>query len=141
MLPHDEELGNELLRGVRVHNFIPKGSAEAYVSVLKPEYLRYYHQRISGEPLIPVDYGQWEGYAREQIPWFPTVSTELCNGCIACIEVCPKGVFKSDGAGKVFVVDPFLCIVGCCFCKGACQPKAILMPKSDMLNSYRHARK
>lgn len=140
-LPHAPELPGLLIAGVRKQNYVPKTALESFSEALKLEYLRFYHQRLSGKPLTPRDYGQWEGHPREQIPWFPTVSRELCNGCGACIEICPKQVFAKEDSGKVFVVDPFLCIVGCCFCKSACQPKAILMPKSDMLNTYRFAKK
>ncbi|HOE34400.1 MAG: ferredoxin family protein [Chloroflexi bacterium] len=141
VLPYDSELAGKLVAGVRKHNYIPKAAIESYQEALKLEYLRFYHQRKSGKPLAPRDYGLWEGRPREQIPWFPIVSRDLCNGCGACIEICPKGVFVKEDSGKVFVADPFLCIVGCCFCKSACEPKAILMPKQDMLNAYRISKK
>jgi hypothetical protein len=31
--------------------------------------------------------------------------------------------------------------VGCCFCKSACDPQAILMPQREMLDQYRHMRR
>ena len=64
-----------------------------------------------------------------------------CNGCGKCIEVCPKDVFVQNENGKVVVVEPFLCIVGCCFCKSACDPEAIMMPKREMLDHYRHGQR
>ncbi len=74
-------------------------------------------------------------------PWFPTVSLELCTGCGKCLEVCPKDVFEATKDGKVEVVEPFLCIVGCCMCKSACDPRAILMPERSMLDQYRHGQR
>ncbi len=138
--PADAELASALIKGVRKHNFIPKTAQPDYQTVLQREYLKYHHARKNGKAVVARDYGQWEGHPREHIPWFPTVSADLCNGCGACIKICPKDVFEMDENGKVIVIEPFLCIVGCCFCKSACDPKAILMPKLDMLNTYRHNR-
>lgn len=138
--PGDDELGMVLLKGVRKHNFVPKPAVASYQEVLTREYKKYYAERSGGDAVVARDYGQWEGYPREQIPWFPGVSADLCNGCGKCLEVCPKDVFDQKEDGKVEVVEPFLCIVGCCFCKSACDPQAILMPQREMLDQYRHMR-
>ena len=136
--PNDEAIGDKIIKGVKKHNFVPKPAIKDYQDVLRREYLKYYLTRTGGESPVTRDYGQWEGYPREHIPWFPTVSEELCNGCGKCIEVCPKDVFEQQENGKVIVIEPFLCIVGCCFCKSACDPEAILMPQREMLDQYRH---
>jgi len=139
--PGDDSTAEKIIIGVRKHNFIPKPAIKDYREVLQREYQKYYQLRGSGESIKPRDYGQWEGYPREHIPWFPAVSEDLCNGCGKCIEVCPKDVFEQNENGKVVVVEPFLCIVGCCFCKSACDPEAILMPKRDMLDHYQHGQR
>jgi len=139
--PDDMDIDEMLLRGVRQHNFVPKPAVPDYQAVIGSEYQKYYQKRSVGEAVASRDYGQWEGYPREQIPWFPVVSAELCNGCLKCIEVCPKDVFAEEENGKVAVVEPFLCIVGCCFCKSACDPQAILMPNKEMLDQYRHGQR
>ena len=139
--PSDEDIAQRLIKGVRQHNFIPKPALSDYKTVLMREYQQYHQQRSGGEPTAPRDYGQWQGIPREQIPWFPTVSAELCNGCGNCFEICPKDVFVMDEAGKAVVVEPFLCIVGCCLCKGVCDPAAILMPEKSMLDTYRHGQR
>ena len=139
--PTDENTGKKIIKGVKEHNFIPKPAIEDYQEVLEREYLKYYRARNNGETPGDRDYGQWENIPREQIPWFPTVSEELCNGCGNCLEVCPKDVFEKLENGKVMVVDPFLCIVGCCFCKSACDPHAIMMPNREMLDQYRHGQR
>lgn len=139
--PQDEDIGHKLIMGVRQHNFVPKPAMDDYKLVLKREYQKFYQLKTGGKGAVVKDYGQWEGFPREQIPWFPTVSADLCNGCGNCLEVCPKDVFEMDDAGKAVVVEPFLCIVGCCFCKSACDPEAILMPMREMLDQYRHGKR
>jgi NAD-dependent dihydropyrimidine dehydrogenase PreA subunit len=139
--PHNLDAGDRLINGIRQHNYIPKPALENYRQALLAEYSRF-HQEQSGSAGTAVrDYGTWEGHPREQIPWFPTVSAVLCNGCGKCLDVCPKEVFAKTEDGKVEVVEPFLCIVGCCFCKSACDPEAILMPQKEMLDAFRHGQR
>ena len=139
--PEDEAMDELLLSGVRQHNFVPKPAYEDYKTVIGNEYRKYYRNRLGGKAVVARDYGQWEGFPRERIPWFPVVSADLCNGCLKCIEACPKDVFEEDENGKVVVVEPFLCIVGCCFCKSACDPGAILMPNKEILDQFRHGQR
>lgn len=139
--PEGTKTAEKLILGVRKHNFIPSPALEDYKEVLLREYSQHFRTRMSGRTVKARDYGQWEGYPREQIPWFPAVSEDLCNGCGKCIEVCPKDVFLQREDGKVSVVEPFLCIVGCCFCKSACDPEAIMMPNREMLDQYRHGQR
>lgn len=139
--PGDQDLGVRLIQGVKANNYIPKPALNDYKIVLLEEYHRFYTTKTMGTEVVSRDYGQWEGHPRENIPWFPTVSPELCNGCGKCLEICPKDVFVMDDAGKAVVDEPFLCIVGCCICKSACDPEAILMPAREMLDSYRHGQR
>lgn len=136
--PDDPDTPGLILKGVRKHNFVPKPAVEEYKKVLGREYQLYYQRKAGGKASVARDYGQWEGHPREHIPWFPIVSEDLCDGCGKCIEVCPKDVFEKNEVGKVEVVEPFLCIVGCCFCKSACEPQAIVMPQKEMLDQFRH---
>ncbi|MEG8947527.1 ATP-binding protein [Rosettibacter firmus] len=55
------------------------------------------------------------GIPREEIPWYPTINTDLCNSCGNCIDFCSNDVFK---AGKLYteVVNPYYCVVGCSSC-------------------------
>jgi len=139
--PEDEDLADRLIKGVREHNYIPKPALKDYQVVLMDEYNQFYGVKKGGTGVLSRDYGQWEGHPRENIPWFPTVSPELCNGCEKCLEICPKDVFVMGDTGKALVNEPFLCIVGCCICKSACDPEAILMPTREMLDSYRHGQR
>ncbi|MEA3327124.1 MAG: hypothetical protein U9R53_07415 [Chloroflexota bacterium] len=139
--PEDIDIADRLIAGIRQHNFIPKPAIDNYKIVLKREYQRYYQNRSAGSTGVARDYGVWEGHPREHIPWFPIVSGELCDGCAKCIEVCPKDVFEMNEDNKAVVIEPFLCIVGCCFCKSACDPQAIMMPNRDMLDQFRHGQR
>jgi len=137
MTPADTSLGDDLLNGVRKHNFVPKPAVEVYTTALKREYIKYYKMRVGGKAVVAKNYGTWQGHPREHIPWFPTIASNLCNNCGACLELCAYDVYDKDEKGNVFVIDPFSCIVGCCFCKSVCEPKAILFPSQELLNNYR----
>jgi NAD-dependent dihydropyrimidine dehydrogenase PreA subunit len=139
--PTDADSGEKIITGVRQHNYIPKPAIGDYQDALLREYKKYFRDRSGGKAVVARDYGQWEGFPREHIPWFPVISAELCDGCGKCIEVCPKDVFETNEDGKVEVVEPFLCIVGCCFCKSACTLKAILMPDRNILNQFQHGQR
>lgn len=135
--PNAPETPGLILKGVKEHNFIPKSSTQSYTTTLIQEYQRYYRKRKSGKAIVARNYGTWRGYPREQIPWFPTISPELCTNCGACLDLCAREVYEQDEDGNIWVAEPFLCMVGCCFCKSVCEPKAILMPSQDILNNYR----
>lgn len=135
--PSREDLPERLVEGVRRHNFVPRPAVKDYVDVLGMEYARYHRKKQSGRAVVAREYGTWRGYPRERIPWFPTLSTELCNNCGACLEMCAREVYERNEVGQVFVAEPFLCMVGCCFCKSACEPQALLFPGQEMLKNYR----
>lgn len=137
LTPMDENLTNPLIAGVRQHNFIPKPAVEDYANALRMEYARFYRQKQQGKAVVAHNYGAWRGYAREQIPWFPTISGDLCTNCAACLELCARDVYERDENGRVWVAEPFLCLVGCCFCKSVCEPKALLFPGQEVLKNYR----
>ena len=138
--PDDPQTSTLIVNGTKQKNFIPKPALEGYMIVLTLEYQRYFRKRKSGKAIVARDYGSWRGFPREQIPWFPTISDELCDNCSACLDLCAREVFEQDGEGKIWVSEPFLCLVGCCFCKSVCEPKAILMPDQQILNNYRQTK-
>lgn len=137
LTPADPSLGETLLKGVRKHNFVPKPAEEDYKTALMREFAKYYKMRLSGRAIVAKNYGTWNGYPREHIPWFPTIASDLCNNCGACFELCAHGVYDKDEKGNIFVIDPFSCIVGCCFCKSVCDKNALLFPGQEMLKNYR----
>lgn len=135
--PDDPELPNNLIAGVRVHNYIPKSAMNDYRTALVRAYTHYYAQKSGDESFEIHSYDTWRGYPRESIPWFPTIAEELCTGCGLCLEFCSYGVYEQQPDGKVTVVEPFLCRVGCSSCAAACEPEAILFPPYDLLKDYR----
>lgn len=135
--PDASETPGVVLEGVREHNFVPKSASQSYMHILSQEYQHYFRKRKSGKATVAREYGAWRGFPREQIPWFPTISSKLCNNCGACLELCARNVFEQDEDGRIWVSEPFLCMVGCCFCKSVCEQKAILMPSQNILNNFR----
>jgi len=134
-------LGMELVERARVYkNYIPKPAVDDFAQALLREYRKYVDQRASGGRPQPVNYGTWRGHPREQIPWFPTIATDLCNGCGLCLKLCTYGALGSTPDGKIEVVDPFKCLVGCSSCATVCKPKAITFPPRTMLDAFRPGR-
>lgn len=134
--PTSPELSERLLAGLRQHNFVPRPASQAYANTLTGEYARWHKAKKTGKAIVARDYGKFRGWPREQIPWFPTLSRDLCTDCGACMELCAREVFEKDEAGHIWVAEPFMCMVGCCLCKGVCEPKALLFPSQDILKNY-----
>ena len=139
--PGDVSLGPELVEQARHrHNYVPRRAEDDFAQAMAREYGRYVEQRMIGRKPQPVDYGMWRGRPREHIPWFPTVALDLCNGCGACLEFCSFGVFEATEDGRVEVVEPFRCQVGCSSCANVCPPRAITFPPRDILDTFRPGR-
>ena len=135
--PDEPDLGQELVERARAHNFIPKPAVGEYAEALVREYRQYASLRESGGRIQRADYGTWRGHPRGQIPWFPTVALDLCDGCGACLKFCSFGVYRATPDGKVIVAEPFRCQVGCNMCANACPPRAISFPPRTTLDTYR----
>lgn len=135
--PDDPELSQKLIAGVRLHNYIPRIAIDEYRAALVRAYTHFYAQKSGDENYEVRSYGTWRGYPRETIPWFPTVAAARCTGCDRCLEFCSYGVYEEQADGKVAVVEPFLCRVGCSSCAAVCEPEAILFPPYDLLKDYR----
>ena len=135
--PDEPDLGLELVERARAHNYIPKPTVDEYAEALVREYRQYVSTCACGGRLGRADYGTWRGYPREQIPWFPTVALDLCDGCGACLKFCSSGVYRATPDGKVIVAEPFRCQVGCNMCANACPPRAISFPPRTTLDTYR----
>jgi NAD-dependent dihydropyrimidine dehydrogenase PreA subunit len=136
--PDDSGLGAALIEQARQrHNYIPKPAVDDFAQAMAGEYRRYVEQRLCGCKPKPVDYGTWRGHPREQVPWFPTVALDLCDGCGACLKFCSFGVFETAEDGKIVVAEPFKCQVGCSSCVRVCRPKAITFPPRNILEAFR----
>ncbi len=130
-------LPRELLRRVGRDNYIPRKAKAAFSDALMREYSRYVAQRDSGQSAKRQDYGKWRGYPREQIPWFPVIDQDLCDGCGLCLRICATKALAPTPDGKVDVSDPFKCVVGCSSCANVCRPKAITFPPRSILDSFK----
>ncbi|NTV03140.1 MAG: ferredoxin family protein [Chlorobiaceae bacterium] len=80
---------------------------------------------------------------REEIPWYPTIKPELCNGCGDCKVLCKPGVFElgePDPTGiqrpKLVVGNPYKCLVLCTRCVPVCTSGAIIMPPIDEFEKF-----
>jgi len=138
--PDEAGLGLELVEHARMHNYVPRLAVDDFAQALLHEYRKYVEQRLCGCRPQPMDYGTWRGRPREHIPWFPTVAAELCDGCGVCLRLCKNGVLVATSDGKVEVVEPFKCVVGCETCAHICQPKAITFPPRSILDTFRPGR-
>ncbi len=98
-------------------------------------------QRPGSQPCQRTDYGTWRGYPREQIPWYPSISAELCDGCGECVKFCTFGVYQAAPEGPTTVAEGYKCQVGCSMCTDICPTKAITFPPLSILDPFRPPRK
>ncbi len=138
--PDEADLGPELVKRAQAHNYIPQAAIEDFAQALLREYRKYADQRAGGGKPSPVNYGTWRGHPREHIPWYPMIAAELCDGCGVCLQLCKCGVLVPTTDGKVEVVEPFKCVVGCSSCATICKPKAITFPPRTILSAFRPSR-
>jgi len=129
-LPDEEGLGTELAGRARKHNYIPPPAVDEYARALLREYREYAESPTAG-------YGAWRGHPREHIPWFPTLATDLCDNCGACLKFCSFGVFETAEDGKIVAAEPLKCQVGCSACVTICRPRAISFPPRTILDAFR----
>jgi NAD-dependent dihydropyrimidine dehydrogenase PreA subunit len=133
-----EDLQARLLKTLKELNYIPSTKEKAYASVFLEEYRKFIVLREKGTEEEKKDLGTWRGIPREEIPWFPTIIDDLCDGCQICSQFCSFGVYEyDDKTNKVKVANPFNCEVGCNICALKCKPKAISFPPLAILESFR----
>jgi NAD-dependent dihydropyrimidine dehydrogenase PreA subunit len=133
-----KELENRLLEKFKEHNYIPKVKEESYAQALLEEYEEFCNRKSRGVEEKAKSWGTWQGVPREEVPWFPTIMEELCDGCKLCLNFCSFGVYEyEEKSNKVKVANPFNCQVGCSICALKCKPKAISFPPLAILESFR----
>lgn len=130
-------LGLEIVQQLRRTHYIPGSALQVFAAVLEREYASYLAQKETGAMPHRSNYGTWRGYPREYIPWFPTVNVDLCDGCGVCLRLCASQALAATSDGKVRVVDPMACVVGCSSCANVCKPGAITFPPRSLLDAYK----
>lgn len=131
----DETTAPELLARARQHNYILPAAEAEYAAALLREFRKFCQQQAAG-CACATGYGVWRGHPRETIPWYPTIHTDLCDGCGACLRFCAYGVLAADDDSKVQVVEPFKCVVGCSACARLCKPGALVFPPPEILQTF-----
>jgi len=134
----DESAKEPLLTRLKVLNYIPSAKETTYASAFLNEYKSYCGSDQRRTRAGKKDLRTWQGVPREEIPWYPTIREELCNGCKVCVEFCSFRVYEYDKkTNKVRVANPFNCEVGCSICALKCKPKAIAFPPLAILETFR----
>lgn len=120
-------------------NYIPPKQEKVYAEALLREYSLYYQKRTTGSRIdAKASYGTYQGIPRENIPWYPTVYEEKCDGCKRCFDMCPQKVYYwDDKTNKPKVINPFACVVGCSGCAEVCKLKAISFPPLSILDNLK----
>jgi NAD-dependent dihydropyrimidine dehydrogenase PreA subunit len=132
-----QKLGEKLLVEIKRLNYIPAKAEKDYREALSGEYRIYYikGKTQKGEKIAEPQ-KTYKGIPREQIPWFPTVHQEKCDGCKECLKLCPTGVYMwDDQTQKPLVINPLNCVVGCSNCAIICKRDAIIFPPKTILDT------
>ncbi len=129
----------DLLLLAQKENYVPAKQERVYAEALLREYSLYYQRRATGSRVdVKVSYGAYQGISRENIPWYPTVYEEKCDGCRKCYDMCPQKVyFWEEKNNKPKVINPFACIVGCSACAEVCKLNAICFPPLNILDNLK----
>ncbi|MGB8657190.1 MAG: hypothetical protein WCE90_05330 [Candidatus Zixiibacteriota bacterium] len=134
----DGDSKDYLLVRLKALNYIPSGKEDIYAACFLEEYRRFCDLKKAAPETEKKDLGTWRGIPREEIPWYPTIMDDLCDGCGICVRFCSHEVYECDEkANKVRVINPFNCVVGCSMCALKCKPKAIVFPPLEVLEAFR----
>ncbi len=134
----DESLTGFLLSRLKTYNYIPSAKEEVYAAIFLEEYQKFCDLKEGRIKEKKKKLKSWRGIPREEIPWFPSIMEELCDGCKVCLKFCSFGVYEYDEkTDKVKVAYPFHCEVGCSICAAKCKPKAIVFPPLKILEAFR----
>jgi ferredoxin len=72
-------------------------------------------------------------------PWSPRLNENLCNGCDACIKLCPTDALQmsqqEEGASSEYRLNPADCN-GCGICATACELQAITIHRWSLLKDH-----
>lgn len=99
-------------------------SRRALFAALRPSSLQESAEAEEGSPAAEILQGR---DAARLVQWRPHIDPALCNGCDACVHVCPHGVIslnRDEVDGLSYVIDGLRC-TGCGLCIDNCASKAV----------------
>jgi NAD-dependent dihydropyrimidine dehydrogenase PreA subunit len=88
------------------------------------------------EEMLAMSENSWNGFPRNEVPWYPTINYEQCIECGTCIAFCSHGTYEPDEKNRPVVKNPFNCVVGCCGCQSQCPAEAISFPPLSILQDF-----
>ncbi|HVP36184.1 MAG TPA: ferredoxin family protein [Terriglobales bacterium] len=135
----DEKIKARIIDSARKENYIPYKQESIYSEALLREYTLYCERKTKGSSsTTEMCCDTYQGVPRENIPWYPTIYEEKCDGCKKCFEMCPQKVyFWDEKVNKPKVINPFACVVGCSGCAEVCKLKAISFPPLSILDNLK----
>ena len=78
------------------------------------------------------------GIPRKEIPWFPLINYEKCDSCKTCVEFCKLGTYTfNEEEDKIYVSNPYNCVVSCNGCESKCLKGAISFPSTEVIDKVR----
>ena len=78
------------------------------------------------------------GISRKEIPWFPSINYEKCDSCKTCVEFCKLGTYTyNDEEDRIYVSNPYNCVVSCNGCESECPKSAISFPSTEVIDKVR----
>lgn len=99
-----------LPEGIEQENYVFPKAHLLYEEALLREYSRYLKQlqeegqkvEKRGRRLSP---RTWRGQPREQVPWYPSIHPERCDGCGDCLTFCAYDVDGWDEVSHTAIVS------------------------------------
>jgi NAD-dependent dihydropyrimidine dehydrogenase PreA subunit len=78
------------------------------------------------------------GIPRKEIPWFPSINYEKCDSCKTCVEFCKLETYTyNEEEDKIYVSNPYNCVVSCNGCESKCPKYAISFPSTKVIDKVR----
>ena len=78
------------------------------------------------------------GIPREEIPWYPSIDYEKCTSCRICVEFCKLETYTyNKKEDKVYISNPYNCVVSCNGCESKCPGGAISFPSIKTIDDVR----
>lgn len=124
----EETIRGILMVELKARNYVPGSEEAVYLDALWNEY-----ETLSVRRREDLE-STYQGFPREEVPWYPVIDRSRCEGCSSCVDFCSQNVFAFF-EGTSHVVRPMNCIVGKSSCRDFCPDKAISFPTKTALRT------